>query len=89
MKFALTLVAILFCASALAFKPTRTIEVVVHTGPGGGSDILARAVAGMIEKEKLAPVRSHIDDLRPAVDNSLKGTSAWINLLKAGGRVEP
>jgi tripartite-type tricarboxylate transporter receptor subunit TctC len=27
--------------------------VVVHTGPGGGSDLLARAVATMIEKEKL------------------------------------
>ena len=60
MKFALTLVAILFSASALAFKPTRTIEVVVHTGPGGGSDILARAVAGMIEKEKLLPVRMQV-----------------------------
>ena len=60
MKFALTLVAILFSASALAFKPTRTIEVVVHTGPGGGSDLLARAVAGMIEKEKLLPVRMQV-----------------------------
>ena len=60
MKFALTLVAILFPASALAFKPTRTVEVVVHTGPGGGSDLLARAVATMIEKEKLLPVRMQV-----------------------------
>jgi len=47
-------------ASAHAFKPTRAIEVVVHTGPGGGSDLLARAVATMIEKEKLLPVRMQV-----------------------------
>jgi putative tricarboxylic transport membrane protein len=47
-------------ASAHAFKPTRTVEVVVHTGPGGGSDLLARAVATMIEKEKLLPVRMQV-----------------------------
>ena len=36
------------------------IEAVVHTGPGGGSDLLARAVALMIEKEKLLPVRMQV-----------------------------
>ena len=45
---------------AYAFKPTRPIEVVVHTGPGGGSDLLARAVATMIEKERLLPVRMQV-----------------------------
>jgi putative tricarboxylic transport membrane protein len=45
---------------AQGFKPTRPIEVVVHTGPGGGSDVLARAVAIMIEKEKLLPVRMQV-----------------------------
>lgn len=45
---------------ASAFKPTRPVEVVVHTGPGGGSDLLARAVATMIEKEKLLPVRMQV-----------------------------
>jgi putative tricarboxylic transport membrane protein len=33
---------------------------VVHTGPGGGSDILARAIALMIEKENLMPVRLQV-----------------------------
>jgi putative tricarboxylic transport membrane protein len=42
------------------YKPTRPIEVVVHTGPGGGSDVLARAVALMVEKEKLLPVRMQV-----------------------------
>jgi putative tricarboxylic transport membrane protein len=45
---------------AQSFIPTRPIEAVVHTGPGGGSDILARAVALMMEKEKLLPVRMQV-----------------------------
>jgi putative tricarboxylic transport membrane protein len=47
-------------AWAQGFKPTRPVEVVVHTGPGGGSDVLARAVANMVEKEKLLPVRMQV-----------------------------
>ena len=47
-------------AFAQGFRPTRPIEVVVHTGPGGGSDLLARAVALMVEKEKLLPVRMQV-----------------------------
>ena len=45
---------------AQGFKPTRPVEAVVHTGPGGGSDVLARAVAVMIEKENLLPVRMQV-----------------------------
>ena len=52
--------AMLFAAPVHAYKPTRTVEVVVHTGPGGGSDLLARAVATMIEKEKLLPARMQV-----------------------------
>jgi putative tricarboxylic transport membrane protein len=52
------------CAAAVgpanAYQPTRPVEVVVHTGPGGGSDLLARAVATMIEKERLLPVRMQV-----------------------------
>jgi len=44
-------------AIAQGFKPSRTVELVVHTGPGGGSDVLARALAVMAEREKLLPVR--------------------------------
>ena len=44
-------------ALAQSFRPTRPIEAVVHTGPGGGSDLFARAVAAMIETEKLLPQR--------------------------------
>lgn len=42
------------------WAPTKPVEVVVHTGPGGGSDLLARAVVTMMEKEKLVPVRMQV-----------------------------
>ena len=38
---------------AHAFEPTRTIELVVHSAPGGGSDLFARAIADMMQKEKI------------------------------------
>jgi putative tricarboxylic transport membrane protein len=51
----------LLCGPALAvFTPTKTVEIVVHTGPGGGNDVLARAIAAMVEKEKLLPVRMQV-----------------------------
>lgn len=37
------------------FVPSRPIELVVHSALGGGSDVFARAVVEMIEREKLAP----------------------------------
>jgi putative tricarboxylic transport membrane protein len=50
--------ALAFCGAVAAqWKPTKNLEIIVHTGPGGGSDLLARAMANMIEKEKLLPVR--------------------------------
>ena len=45
---------------AQSFTPTKPVDVIVHTGPGGGSDLLARAMATMIEKEKLLPVRMNV-----------------------------
>jgi putative tricarboxylic transport membrane protein len=47
-------------AFSQGFTPTKPVEAVVHTGPGGGSDVLARAVALMLEKEKLLPVRLQV-----------------------------
>src|SRR5687767_13706351 len=47
-------------AAAQGYKPTRPIEFVVHTGPGGGNDVLARAIATIVEKEKLLPVRMQV-----------------------------
>jgi putative tricarboxylic transport membrane protein len=42
------------------FHPTKPVDIIVHTGPGGGSDVLARAIAVMMEKEKLVPVRIQV-----------------------------
>lgn len=38
---------------AQSFRPTRPVEIVVHSALGGGSDVFARAVIEMMEKEKL------------------------------------
>jgi putative tricarboxylic transport membrane protein len=46
--------------AAQGFKPARPIEFVVHTGPGGGNDVLARAIVSIVEKEKLLPVRMQV-----------------------------
>lgn len=41
---------------AAAWEPTKTIEFVIQTSPGGGSDKYARFWIGIIEKYKLSPV---------------------------------
>jgi putative tricarboxylic transport membrane protein len=46
--------------AAAQWTPTKPVEVIVHTGPGGGSDVLARAIVTMLEKEKLVPVRMQV-----------------------------
>ena len=47
-------------ATSQEFKPSRQVETVVHTGPGGGSDIFARAIAEMLQKEKLITQRMQV-----------------------------
>jgi putative tricarboxylic transport membrane protein len=42
-------------AWAQSYEPSRPIELVVHSAPGGGSDVFARAVVEMVQKEKLLP----------------------------------
>ena len=42
------------------FKPSKQIEAVVHTGPGGGSDLFARAIAELLQKEKLISQRMQV-----------------------------
>jgi tripartite-type tricarboxylate transporter receptor subunit TctC len=43
-----------------AFEPTKPVEVIVHTAPGGGSDLFARAIAEMLQKEKLVSQRLQV-----------------------------
>ena len=41
---------------AAEWKPSKPIEFVAPYAPGGGSDVLARSIASIIEGEKLCPV---------------------------------
>ncbi len=43
---------------AQGFKPSRPVDLIVHGGPGSGVDVTARFVNGLLDKEKLLPVRS-------------------------------
>lgn len=42
--------------TAAAVQPTRPVEFVISTAPGGGSDIYARLWISIIEENKLSPV---------------------------------
>lgn len=58
--FALMGWALVIPEAVSAWTPTRPVEVVVHTGPGGGSDIFARAIADLLQKEGLVPQRLQV-----------------------------
>jgi len=47
------LAAGLGAVQAQGFKPTKPVEIVVHTGPGGGNDVFIRAVMTAIKKDNL------------------------------------
>src|SRR5690348_11664376 len=42
-------------SAATLENPTKPVEFVISTAPGGGSDIYARFMQGVIEKNKLSP----------------------------------
>jgi putative tricarboxylic transport membrane protein len=46
--------------AAQGYKPAKPVEIVTHTGPGGGGDVAARFIASALEKEKLLPVRMQV-----------------------------
>jgi putative tricarboxylic transport membrane protein len=62
-----------------SFAPSRPVDLVVHSALGGGSDVFARALVEMIEREKLAaqPIR---------VVNKTAGASAEAMAYLAGKR---
>ena len=66
-------------AQKLLNKP---VEFVVHAAAGGGSDIMARMMASIIEKEKMLPAPV-------AVVNRPGGSSAVANAYVAGKKGDP
>jgi len=51
--------ALLFCLGlgvpqAQAFEPMKPLDIIVHSAPGGGSDLFARAMVEMLQKEHLS-----------------------------------
>jgi len=49
------LMGFIWLAHAAEWKPSKPIEFVAPFAPGGGSDVLARSIASIIEGEKLCP----------------------------------
>jgi putative tricarboxylic transport membrane protein len=47
--------AVLGAAPVYAYTPDRTIEFMVHSGPGAGNDVFARSVQGVLAKLKILP----------------------------------
>lgn len=76
MVFMVGLVTIILGISveAAEWKPTKPIEFVAPFAPGGGSDVLARSIASIIEGEKLCPVPLLV--VNKAGGSGLVGTTA-------------
>ena len=53
---AVALFSLCGATAVFAWTPTKPVEFVVQAAPGGGSDVLARTIASIVEAEKLAPV---------------------------------
>ena len=62
--------------------PSRHIELVLPTGAGGGSDLVARTVAEIVAKEKLLPQQI-------IVQNRPGGGGAAGQIYVAGKRGDP
>ncbi len=50
-----TLLVFVVAGYGAEWKPTKPIEFVAPFAPGGGSDVLARSIASIIESQKLCP----------------------------------
>jgi len=72
----LTILVFVSVAQAADWKPSKPIEFVAPYAPGGGSDVLARSIASIIEGEKLSPVPLLV--VNKAGGNGLVGTTAVV-----------
>ncbi len=67
-------------AQAPTWKPTGQVSVVVHTGPGGGTDAFSRAIIAALEKDKI------LQNNYVVVNKTGGGSTSAVNYLqeKAG-----
>jgi putative tricarboxylic transport membrane protein len=56
MVLLMAMVLVICGTSAFGWTPSKPVELVVAAAPGGGSDVMARMMASIIESEKLSPV---------------------------------
>ncbi len=69
-------------AGATAVQPTRPVEFVISTAPGGGSDIYARFMQGVIEKNKLSP-----QPVQPVNKEGASGAVAFTYVFEKKGDI--
>jgi putative tricarboxylic transport membrane protein len=81
-KITLALLTITAATPALAFEPTKPVEFVVTSGPGGGTDNFARTVQAIIAKHKLM-------DASIVVTNKGGGSGAEGFVYAAGYKGDP
>lgn len=63
-------------AQAQDFKPSRPVEIVVHTGAGGGTDAFARAMLTALRKDNALPANFIV------VNKTGGGSTAAMNYLR-------
>ena len=81
----LTILVFASVAEAADWKPSKPIEFVAPFAPGGGSDVLARSIASIIEGEKLSPVPLLV--VNKAGGSGLVGTTAVAHQQKGDPHV--
>ena len=52
--------AVVPAAGVMAAYPEKPIEIIVHSGPGGGSDLFARQVASILEREGMVKQKMQV-----------------------------
>src|SRR5581483_586315 len=50
---AVALMSMPFAAAHAAWEPSRSVEIIVPAGPGGGADQMARTIQGIVSKHNL------------------------------------
>ena len=53
---------------AMAAYPEKPVEIIVHSAPGGGSDLFARQVAMLLEKEGIVKQKINVANKYPPAE---------------------